>query len=187
MRQRRARSFDAAKIAEEDLPAASNQLAGIVEATEDATNQILTSTEKMLEDQERIKKVISSLESLEIPKDSKEREGVEGSVAELNALYDTNSASLMDIMAACNFQDLTGQRIEKIVTLVQGIESKIMKMILSFNIKRQAIIGAADDEMISRDKEILARIEEGELSGPKRKADAVGQSEVDDLLNDLFG
>ncbi|MBE9536483.1 MAG: hypothetical protein IMF07_04820 [Proteobacteria bacterium] len=43
-----------------------------------------------------------------------------------------------------------------------------------------------DDEKLEKEKELLAKIEKLELKGPQEKGEAVGQSEVDDLLNDLF-
>ena len=181
------KTFDAAKITENDLPAASDQLEGIVEATEDATNQILTAAESMLDDQERIRKIIDELKEIKFSKGAQGKGKRDASIEELEALYQSNNNKLMDVMSACNFQDLTGQRIQKIITLVHGVESKIMKMILTFNIKKQEKTGGLDDEKINKEKEMLAKIEEMELKGPKRKGEAVSQNEVDDLLGDLFG
>ena len=61
-----------------------------------------------------------------------------------------------------------------------------MKMILSFNIKRQESVGM-DDEKLKKEKDMLAKIEEVELKGPQKKGEGVDQEAVDDLLNDLFG
>ena len=180
------RSFDAAKIAEEDLPAASDQLEGIVESTEDATNQILTATEKMLEDMEKVPRGIEKLTSIRFSKGSKGAALRDEVVEELQSLYMGTSSCLLEVMSACNFQDLTGQRIQKIIGLVQGIESKVMKMILSFNIRRHEKAGVYD-EMMVKEKEMLAKLEECELKGPQRKAEAVKQEDVDNLLNELFG
>ena len=124
---------------------------------------------------------------IKFSKESKGKETTDAALGELEALYQSNNAKLMDVMSACNFQDLTGQRIQKIITLVHGIESKIMKMILTFNIKKQEKTGDLDGEKIVKEKEMLAKIEEMELKGPKRKCEAVSQGEVDDLLGDLFG
>ena len=181
------KTFDAAKIAENDLPAASDQLEGIVEATEDATNQILTAAETMLDDQERIRKIMDELKGIKFSNGSKGKEKADAAIGELETLYQSNNTKLMEVMSACNFQDLTGQRIQKIITLVHGVESKIMKMILTFNIKKQEKTGDSDDEKVVKEKEMLAKIEEMELKGPQRKGEAVSQSEVDDLLGDLFG
>lgn len=181
------KTFDAAKITEKDLPEASNQLEGIVEATEDATNQILSAAETMLDDQGKIKKIMDELKGIKFSKGSKGKETTDAVLGELETLYQSNNANLMDVMSACNFQDLTGQRIQKIIALVHGIESKIMKMILTFNIRKQEKTGDLDDEKIVKEKEMLAKIEEMELKGPKRKGEAVSQGEVDDLLGDLFG
>ena len=180
------RTFDAAEIAEQDLPAASDQLEGIVEATEDATNKILTASETMLDEQGRIMKAVELIKSADFAEESeaKRAEAIKG----LEGLYQANNAGLMEIISACNFQDLTGQRIQKIISLVSDIESKIMQMILSFNIKRQEKRGHVNNEIINKEKKMLAKIEEGlELKGPQRIGKGINQEDVDNLLDDLFG
>ncbi len=181
------RNFNAAEIADKDLPEASDQLESIVEATEEATNNILTVTENLLDDQSKIKNAIELIKSLKFTKKSENSKLRDQIISELEKISEVNTNGLMDIMAACNFQDLTGQRIQKIVGLVKTIEGKIMKIILTFNIKRKEKDGTADDEILNKEKDMLAKIEKMELKGPQRKGEGINQSEVDDLLGELFG
>ncbi|MBE9503915.1 MAG: protein phosphatase CheZ [Proteobacteria bacterium] len=179
--------FDAAEITDKDLPEASDQLTSIVEATEEATNKILTDTEELLEAQGRIAKVVDAVKAIKVNKNTKGSESRDFAVTELKEISDLANAKLMDIMSACNFQDLTGQRIQKIIQLVKRIESKLMMIILSFNIKLQEKADSVDESKINKEKEMLAKLEQEELKGPQKKGEGVNQSDVDDLLNDLFG
>lgn len=179
-------SFDAAQITDEDLPEASDQLEAIVESTEEATDKILTATEDMLEKDAAIAKAMGLLKEAKEESSGGAAEKIDAAIKELEEVSTHNNQKLMGIMEACNFQDLTGQRIQKIISLVKGIESKLMKMILSFNIKKQESTGG-DEEKLKKEKAMLAKIEESELKGPQKQGEGVDQSEVDDLLNDLFG
>lgn len=179
--------FDASQITDQDLPEASDQLQCIVESTEEATNKILTNAEDMLDSQCKISKIVESINSLKINKNTKGEEVRESIINELKEMDSLFGLKLMDIMSACNFQDLTGQRIQKIIALVQGIESKLMKVILSFNIKRKEESGSGDDDTVDKEKEMLAKFEEQDLKGPQKEGEGVNQNDVDDLLNDLFG
>lgn len=179
-------SFDVAQITEEDLPEASDQLEAIVASTEEATNKILTATEDMLEKDAAIVKAMGLLKEAKAESSGSAGKKIDAAIKELEDVSSHNNQKLMGIMEACNFQDLTGQRIQKIIALVKGIESKLMKMILSFNIKKQDSVGV-DDEKLKREKEMLAKIEASELKSPQKKEEGVPQSEVDDLLDDLFG
>lgn len=181
------RTFNAAEITDKDLPEASDQLESIVESTEDATNNILTVTENMLDDQDKITNTIDLIKSLKFTKKSDNSEKRDQIVSELEKISESNTNGLMDIMSACNFQDLTGQRIQKIVALVKTIEGKIMKIILTFNIKRKEKSGDLDENVLTKEKDMLAKIENMELKGPSKKGEGVNQAEVDDLLGDLFG
>lgn len=179
--------FDAVQIAGKDLPEASDQLASIVDATEEATNKILSDTEELLEAQGRIAKVVDAVKAIKVNKNTKGFENRDFAMTELKEISDFSKVKLMDIISACDFQDLTGQKIKKIIHLVGRIESKLMKMILSFNIKRQEKTDAVEINKVNKEKELLAKIEEAELKRPQKKGEGINQSDVDDLLNDLFG
>ena len=177
------REFNVAEITDEDLPATSDQLEGIVEATEEATDKILTATENMLADQDIISEELKKLKALL----DKERgtDGWSDSLQIFETIAKKNRSALMSLFEACNFQDLTGQRIQKIVGLVQGIEAKIMKMVIAFDLKRKSSDPDVDPRKIEEGKKMLEHYEAVPLQGPQKKGEGVTQSDVDDLLGDL--
>src|SRR5690606_35787696 len=86
------------------IPAATDELDAIVAATEEATGSILDSAE-------RIEEVATSLDG---PNEQ--------------AL----SEAVTRIYEACNFQDITGQRISKVVKTLKHIELKVDNLVQAF-------------------------------------------------------
>ena len=76
------------------------------------------------------------------------------------------------IYEACSFQDITGQRITKVVTALKAIESKVAQIIAAFGHH-----GGTD-----RDPAALLEGEAALLNGPQLPATAMGQSDIDRLL-----
>src|SRR3546814_345608 len=91
-------------INSEHLPAATDELTAIVGATEQATHTIFEAVE-----------------------------GIETLTAQMDpALAGQVSAAVTSIYEACGFQDITGQRITKVVTALQKIESKVEALLQAF-------------------------------------------------------
>ncbi len=81
-------------------------------------------------------------------------------------------AATTQIYEACSFQDITGQRITKVVTTLKAIEEKVAQIVSTFG-QRGAAASAP------------ATLPEGEaalLNGPQLPAAAMGQSDIDRLL-----
>ena len=131
------------------IPAATDELDAVVEHTAEATNEILDSCEK--------------LEALQAT--------LSGPAAE------TVAAAVTRIYEACSFQDITGQRIGKVVSALKAIESRVAAVTASF--VRPAGEGpepaaeAADDGRTEGER--LA-------NGPQLPVSASSQAEVDRLL-----
>lgn len=91
---------------------------------------------------------------------------------------DVLRASLTDILMAQDFQDLTGQMIRKVITLVQEIETKLVDMLLLFG-----------ESTVSKrtEKPVVSSIEpEGPIINKETRTDVVAnQDDVDDLLSSL--
>ena len=95
-----------------------------------------------------------------------------------------NYVSLItDSFTQMSFQDLTGQRIKRIIKLVSEMEERIKGMVISFGIK----LGEREkNPHISRDelqKAVDEKVEE--LTGPQRQGQGLDQSGIDDLLANL--
>ncbi len=89
----------------------------------------------------------------------------------------------MKMMEPLSFQDLVGQRIQRIVRLVKSMEVRIEDLIISFGIKIQK-----HKEDPSRSYEELAREVEqykSDLKGPQSGGEGLEQADIDDLLASL--
>lgn len=75
------------------------------------------------------------------------------------------------ILELCNFQDLTGQRIQKIVHHLTEIESVIYKML-------HALRPESNLRSVSSSTTSL-------LNGPQKEENSPSQSDIDDLFNNL--
>lgn len=124
----------------------NNELTAIVSDTENATHAILDAAEALAS--------IAENDSLDI-------ESLKKSVSE----------KAMDIIIACGFQDITGQRIKRIVETISSIDDEIELLSKTFH---------HDPEDMSR----AAQIEAGLLNGPAMKGqEAVDQEAIDKLFD----
>lgn len=135
---------------------ASEQLSAVVRATEAATNSIITAAEE-------IEDIVNEVRS-QLP------EGYQNS-----RLKDLNDVTLR-IFEACNFQDLTGQRITKVVQALAFIEERIDGMMSVWNTKEFEAMPLPPD--ISKHDDGLA------LHGPQEgKTASISQADIDALFD----
>ncbi len=132
----------------EQIPMATDELDAIVKSTEEATSTILDAAEEL-------ESVSSSLEG-------------EPSERIMNVV--TN------ICEACNFQDITGQRITKVVNALKHIEEELEKLTKVFGdeIKNSAMNATRKSKDDRNDAHLL--------NGPQASEQAATQEEIDALL-----
>ncbi|KQT34527.1 MULTISPECIES: protein phosphatase CheZ [unclassified Methylophilus] len=166
----------------QEIPDARDRLNYVARMTEQAAERVLNATDQAtplqseMADrahalQERWKAVMakSALKS--------EYDLVVHETLDYLSLADKNTTAtkslLMDIMMAQDFQDLTGQVIKKITTLVQELEGQLVQVLVDFS------PGAKKEE--SSDSLL-----NGPQIDPHNKVDVVSnQEQVDDLLDSL--
>jgi chemotaxis protein CheZ len=136
------------------LMAATNELDAVIEATEQATNTILQSAESVDDLAERIKQ-------------SSQDEFISRAADDVREL-------ILKVFEACNFQDITGQRITKVVNTVKFIEERVNTMI--------AIWGKDSFAEIEVTEPPLADPDHALLSGPQSGENAVSQDDIDKLF-----
>jgi chemotaxis protein CheZ len=129
------------------LPAAGHELDQIVRSTEEATNTIMSCAEALL--------------------------GADASDPGCAELVQDNA---LRILEACAFQDLTGQRIAKVVETLQAIEARVARFAAAVRV--EDLGGPADEseDACARRKRALL------LNGPQAKGVAIEQAAVDALL-----
>ncbi len=138
---------------DDDCPIADaeNELKLVVKATEDATNRIMESAESIMTAD---------------PNDQ----------AHYHSVVEKN---VMDIFEACSFQDITGQRINKVVETLEFVDYRVHKIAALLGIEQE--FGNRDfDENAFHEKR--KRKDELILHGPQDKALAVSQDDIDDLF-----
>ena len=144
------------------LSEATGEMDAIVQSTEKATNDILQAAEKIQEVAWRLREAGTD----------------EASCEEID-----NSAT--EIYMACSFQDLTGQRTTKVVRVLQYLEARITSMIDIWGIAE----GTGEDtehpdhnmpSAALTDKRPDAHL----LNGPQMQDMALGQDNIDALLED---
>jgi len=138
------------EVKEQVLPKATDELDAIVAATEQATNSIMDATEK--------------LETL----------GEELADEHANVIMDATTA----IYEACGFQDITGQRITKVVKALKDIEEKIDALVEAFGTEIEKYKKLQPEPA----EEAAAVTDEDLLNGPQLKEKAQTQEEIDALL-----
>lgn len=141
------------------LDRASNELDAIVTATETATRDILMANEEIGSLVDQIGTAAG---------DNTEITGHTERIAEL----------LITIFEACSFQDITGQRITKVVRTLQFIQDRILAMIEIWGVEAFADLpvslpGQDDDE---DDESKL-------LNGPQLENEGITQAEIDALFD----
>ncbi|MEF1296129.1 protein phosphatase CheZ [Vibrio parahaemolyticus] len=92
---------------------------------------------------------------------------------------------LTEILMAQDFQDLTGQIIRRVITLVNEVEGRLVEILTVFSGQKPAeqvqVLSEPADKKIKQSSEA-----EGPILHPELREDAVSsQDEVDDLLSSL--
>ncbi len=170
------------EMASRDIPEASNQLEGINETLEESTMRIMDINEEQMEiiNSQQINlgsfisgdgnsDGVSSLQGnmMDIIKEQKD---VLKSVGDL----------CMKMMEPLSFQDLVGQRIQKVVKLVKSMEVRIEDLIISFGIKVQKHKEDPNKSFEELKQEVAEY--KSELKGPLREGKGMDQAGIDELL-----
>ena len=183
------------EIAMDYIPQTSDQLEGIIETTETAANTIMDNLDRMGQVVGDNKKIFSAIKQglVRVPgKPVNEKAQLDGetvaqlmpAIESLESSADETTALITDTFTQMSFQDLTGQRLQRIIKLVGEIEDKIKNMVISFGIKlkeREKNPTVTSDEL-----ERMVNEKAQALAGPQKKGGGLDQTDIDDLLGDLF-
>lgn len=139
------------EISSTHIPKATDELDAIVDATETATNAIMGAAEKI--------------------------EQLVGNVDEVASAALTDAVT--EIYEACSFQDITGQRITKVVKALKHIDEKVADLVAAFGeeIRKYKSTRPTADEPAK-----VELTEKDVLNGPQLSVDAKTQAEIDALL-----
>lgn len=125
------------------IPRAGQELDAIVQSTEQATNTIMEAAEEMMS----------------------------SDAADLDSYKAVVDAACMQIFEACSFQDITGQRISKVVETLIFIENHIGVM--------TDVLGVTAEDVSAEEE---AEGDKALLNGPALEGEGIDQDEVDALI-----
>ncbi|MCP5405123.1 MAG: protein phosphatase CheZ [Pseudomonadaceae bacterium] len=156
-------------ITDKELPDAESQLDAIVRMTEEATGKIMDSCDQITMFHNDLK---DRLINMDPPLDPDALAGMEDTMTQA-------ATSVTQVYEACNFQDITGQRIQKVVKLLQEIERKVLRMVLVFGMVEKE--DKLDDTTRAEFNEDAAL-----LNGPSMPGQGLEQDDIDAILAKLL-
>lgn len=136
-------------VSGEHVPTATDELDAVVDATKVATDSIMSACEAM-------EKLAASSSDAAVS---------QGIIENVTKIYE-----------ACTFQDITGQRISKVVTVLRTVEGKVGHLLeaLGHDTHNAQLATSADDDARSAEQKLM--------NGPQMAANAISQDEIDKLL-----
>ena len=172
-----------ANLAEHDIPDARERLNYVIAKTDEAANRTLTAIEESLPLCEKLESESGELHSrwqqfrrkeMSLDEFRELSRTLEAFLAEQQRNAGQVRSHLTDALMAQDFQDLTGQIIKRVITLVEEVEANLVNLI--------KVAGLPEREKGKRT--------EHELDGPvvpgkETESTVSGQDEVDDLLSSL--
>ncbi len=138
----------------------SEELDEIVKATERATDTIMTCVEN-------------------IDNDVNEARALSSDPA-LGVLLDRMNDNVNQVFEACSFQDITGQRVTKVVGSLKFVEERVHSVILTWGKDEiEEVVEEIKEEHVDPEKKLL--------NGPAMPGQGVSQKDVDSILaqNDI--
>ena len=169
----------------QEIPNARDRLAYVGKMTEDAANKVLTLVEsakpECLDLQTRGMQLNESLTRMAANPDLQvdRARGLMlscGKFAHSTAQFaEQQSAVLSDIMMAQDFQDLSGQVIQKVIDIITRTELQLV----------QLLVDSSPEPVPIEAEKLAATVDTHVLDGPQTADKALQQTDVDDLLASL--
>jgi chemotaxis protein CheZ len=141
-------ALQADDIKQSRIPAAGQELGAIVKATERATNTIMECAEALMA----------------------------ADPSDMQAFQALVQDKVLVIFEACSFQDITGQRIAKVVDTLQQIETRVSRFASAVNAPQMAEFASEYERSREERKQRLM------LHGPALEGQGIDQNAVDNLF-----
>jgi chemotaxis protein CheZ len=150
------------------LPVASSHLADLNKMTEDGTLEVMRLTEMIQDNRSQTIKdlaaIVGTLEAVDCPT-------LANRVKKAAADLAQDDKRLTEIMTALSFQDLVAQRVKKLVTILDDVQDKLVKLVVVFGIQQDAENAA----VTGKTADMLKQLEESKTTSMK-------QHVADDIL-----
>lgn len=142
--------FSPQDINSKHIPTATDELDAVIDATAEASGTIMDACEAI----------------------QSAAEGIDGEAAQ------KINDETIKIFEACSFQDITGQRISKVVTTLKTIDEKVQNLLSLLDSGDQTAHTSGASEDVVDERSAL-------LNGPQMPDKAISQDDIDQLLKEL--
>ncbi|MBI5969914.1 MAG: protein phosphatase CheZ [Deltaproteobacteria bacterium] len=160
------------KLSSEKFPEASRQLSAVAGELENAANNIIALLENLLMEHEEAQDVIRSLHEWAAGLSPEEKKKGAALFGKLEGISNSMKKDLMEIFSSLSFQDLTGQKLKKVVEGLSIVESKLLELAINFDF---------NDTIKLRDKKAMLN----ELKEVANEPMKLNQDVVDKILKEL--
>jgi len=154
-------ALKAANPDDDEIPLARKELQTVVEATDTAANEIMTLSEDIQSAADKIRDDISA-----------------GNTGTIESHCGVMDEAVTNLLMACGFQDLTGQRINKVVNALSHLEQQIDGLFETLGISKGTGEGglhafASGDQRPDTDL----------LHGPQDEGEGISQADIDAMFD----
>ncbi len=158
---RKVAALKAANPDDDEIPLARQELATVVEATDTAANEIMNLSEEIQDAADKIRCDIS-----------------DGKTGNVEAHCDVMDEAATNLLMACGFQDLTGQRINKVVNALTHLEGLIDDLFKTLEITQGTGEGGLHVSAPGN-----KRPDNDLLHGPQDEGEGISQDEIDAMFD----
>lgn len=163
------------KLSTEKFPEASRQIDLVAGELENAANNIITLLESMMLEQERTQYLVKSLSEWINSVNADNKDKAVDAIGQLGAINMKLKKDLMEIFSNLSFQDLTGQKLKKVMTSLSSVETRLLELALTFDI-------VGDKGKIAKSKkDMLDVLNDAKKEEPMK----LNQEVVDKILREL--
>ena len=155
----------------EELPLGTDQISEVTRNTEEATQKILDDTEKVGENHDLMSVQLESLKATLFDESLRSQEKVKADVKELCRLIEDNKQVMFNLVGTLSFQDPAGQQLRKVSHMLQTLQSRMLKMVITFGKKVRG-----DVVPKKKEEELLSELEYSS------EGEAIDQDLVDSVL-----
>jgi len=184
-----------AAMATDEIPDARERLNYVIKKTDEAAHKTMTAVETAIPICESMDKSLSDFNDAWEKFLSKEMNAAEFRKLSITMKDFFNSSNgdltavksnLTEILMAQDFQDITGQIIRRVITLVSEVENSLVDLVkLGSGL---ALPQAANDEqveVVEKPKKVSSELDGPQVPGLESDGIVSGQDDVDDLLSSL--
>jgi chemotaxis protein CheZ len=124
-------------------------------------------------------------ESSDFSKHVESIKGFDESVNYLNMFKESLDDDMTSILTAQQFQDITGQTIKKVISLVSEVETELLNLIKKFGMPVKAESTNTENTGELEASENKVETEQVWSGSEEKSGEQVSQSDVESLLNDF--